>query len=56
MGLLEILLIIGCAAIVIGVIITSIIRKKQGKSSCDCGCDCCACSRCSGKSNIKKDD
>lgn len=46
MGILEILLIIACTAIVFGVIITSIINKKRGKSSCDCGCS--ACSKCSG--------
>lgn len=49
MGVLEILLIIFCAAIVIGVIITSVIRKKQGKSSCDCGCNCCHNEHCSVK-------
>lgn len=47
MGFWEIILIIGCAALVIGVGIASIVRKKQGKSSCDCGCDCSHCNRCS---------
>ena len=46
MGIWEILLIIGCAVIVIGVITASIIRKVKGKPSCDCGCSgncsCCA--------------
>lgn len=46
MGVGEILLIIGCAVIVAGVIITAVIRKKQGKSSCDCGCGCCGCTAC----------
>lgn len=44
---LEIVLIIACVAIVVGVIVSRIIKKKQGKPTCDCGCDgcsgCCAC-------------
>lgn len=46
MGVWEILLIIACAAIVISVITTSIIRKKQGKNSCSGNC-----SQCSGCKN-----
>ena len=44
---LDIVLIIGCVAVVLGVAIAAIIRKKKGKSSCggDCGC-CGACSAC----------
>ncbi len=43
----EILLIIGCVAIVVGVIVSRIVAKKKGKSSCDCGCsDCSACKMC----------
>lgn len=40
LGIGEIILIAACAAIVIGAIITAIIRKVQGKKSCggDCGC------------------
>lgn len=38
MGAIEIILIIACALIVVGVITKSIIDKKQGKCSCDC-CD-----------------
>ena len=48
----EILLIIGCVAIVVGVITSRIIARKKGKSTCDCGCDCSACAachRCAGK-------
>lgn len=37
MGPLEIILIIVCAAVVIGVIASRIIRRKQGKPDCDCG-------------------
>ena len=46
MGVLEIILIVACAAIVIGVITASIIKKKQGKCSCDCGGDCAHCAAC----------
>lgn len=47
---IEIIVIIGCVLIVGGVIITSIINKKKGKSSCGCGCaDCSKCSHCSSK-------
>ena len=46
MKLFEIVLVIACALFVIGVITTSIIRKKQGKCSCDCGGDCSHCKAC----------
>lgn len=57
MGPFEIILIIVCVAIVVGVCAASIIRKKKGKSSCDCGGDCSCCSHCSyGKTaNVGKD-
>ena len=48
----EIAVIVGAAAIVIGVIVAAIIRKKKGISSCDCGCDCAHCKGC----GIKKPD
>lgn len=57
MGLPEILLIIACAAIVIGVITASVVRKKRGKSSCGCGGECtgcCRCSLCDGGKETKK--
>ena len=41
MNVFEILLIVGCAAIVISVVTVSVVKKKRGKSSCGCGCDCC---------------
>ncbi len=44
--LFEILLIVFCVAIVAGVIISSIVRRKQGKCSGDCGCDCSHCAMC----------
>lgn len=47
LGVGEILLIIACALIVIGVVAAAIVRKIKGKSACggDCGC-CAGCSRC----------
>lgn len=42
MGLFEILLIIACSLIVVGVIVKSVIDRKNGKNSC--GCDCSSCS------------
>jgi hypothetical protein len=47
MGIAEVLLIIGCAALVIGVIVAAVVRKVKGKPSCDCGCDCSRCHLCS---------
>ncbi len=47
MGAPEIILIVACAALVIGVIVARILRKKKGKGGCDCGCsDCSACHYC----------
>ncbi|MCR4726379.1 MAG: FeoB-associated Cys-rich membrane protein [Clostridia bacterium] len=53
MKVFEILLIVFCAAIVIGVIAARIVRKKKGKPSCDCGCSDCSC--CSACQKAKKD-
>lgn len=44
MGFFEILLIVACALIVISVIVSWIIRKKKGKTSC--GCNCSSCGHC----------
>ena len=42
-----IVLIVGCVAIVAGVILSRIIARKKGKPSCDCGCaDCASCKLC----------
>ena len=50
MTLIEILVIVGCVLVVGGVIISSIINKKKGKTSCGCGCtDCSKCSSCTSK-------
>ena len=53
MGILEILLIVFCVAVVVSVSVVSIVRKKQGKCSCDCGGDCAHCHACS---NSQKSD
>ncbi len=45
-------LIIGlAAAFVLGVIVFTVLRKKQGKSGCGCDCGCCggSCSSCKQK-------
>lgn len=56
MGIWEILLIVACVALVVGVIVFSLIKKKNGK--CGGGCsDCPYCKSChsrKGKSNNQK--
>lgn len=47
MNAIDYIIIIGCVAFVIGVIIMSINNKKKGKTSC--GCDCAHCSGCINK-------
>ncbi len=47
----EILIIVAACLIVVGVIVSGIVRKKQGKSGCDCGCS--SCSGCAGCSSRK---
>ena len=42
----EIILIVVCAAVIVGVLISFVIRKKKGKCSCDCGGDCPHCAGC----------
>lgn len=46
MGVPEIILIIACVAIVVGVSVTAYVNKKKGKCSCDCGGDCAHCNAC----------
>ena len=53
MGAGEIILIVICTAVVFGVIIAAIVRKKQGKSSC--GGDCSCWGGCSACKNVHKD-
>ena len=50
MELIEIVVIAACVIIVGGVIITSLINKKKGKTSCDC--DCSKCTGCACSKNI----
>lgn len=54
LGVCDIILIIACSLIVVGVIISAIVRKVKGKTHCggDCGC-CSGCSHC--KSNSTDD-
>lgn len=47
MKLLEILLIVGCALLVAGVIVAAVVGKKRGKSGCGCCADCAHCQSCS---------
>lgn len=42
----EILIIVLACAFVIGVVVWQIVRKKKGKSGCDCGGNCAACRGC----------
>ena len=46
MGAGEIILIVACAAIVVGVVVAVIVRKAKGKPACcdECSgnCSCCA--------------
>lgn len=47
----EIVLIVACVAIVVGVVIAAVVRKVKGKSSCGCDCaNCGMCPHCSAKS------
>lgn len=55
LGLGEVVLIIACALIVVSAVITAIVRKVKGKTSCggDCGY-CSSCSHC--KCDVRSDD
>ena len=53
----QVLLIVGCVAVVVGVVTSRIVAKKKGKPSCDCGCsDCAACRYCHESKEKKKRD
>lgn len=46
----EIILIVACVAIVVGVIVATVVRKLKGKSGCDCDCASCKlCSHCTSQ-------
>ena len=46
MGVREVILIVACALIVVGVAVSFLVKKLKGKPTCDCGCDCAHCSGC----------
>ena len=52
---IEIIVIVVCALIVIGVITMSIINKKKGKTSCGCNCANCK-NSCSKKGEEKNEE
>lgn len=56
MGAWEIILIIACAAIVLGVAISFIVKKAKGKPTCDCGCDCAHCKGCAYCESFKQNN
>lgn len=49
----EILLVAVCVAVVFGVTLSAIKRKKKGKSAFGCGGDCSHCSQCAYHSKEK---
>lgn len=52
LGIGEIVLIIACAALVVGVAVAAIARRVKGRTSCDCAeCSGC-CERC--KADVKQ--
>lgn len=55
LGVGEIILIVACAAVVIGVVVAAIVRKRKGADSCcdECG-SCPHCHRCADKNNSEK--
>ena len=51
---IEIVAIVVCADIVLGVLISAIIRRVKGKTGCDCA-DCCGgCAGCGKKPDKRK--
>ena len=52
----EILIIVLAAAFVIGVAAWRIVRRRQGKGGCDCGCsDCSHCTACASDTRKQTD-
>lgn len=52
---IEIIVIIACVLIVGGVIVKSIIDKKNGKTGCGCDCSkCSGCTSCKMRENQKE--
>ena len=54
MGFFEIIVIVVCSLIVVGVIAKAIIDKKKGKSPCGCDCSKCSCGCGLNKNNDHK--
>ena len=54
MGVGDIILISICAAVVVGVLATWIVKKIKGKPTCDCGGDCSHCAYCKYENLNKK--
>lgn len=55
MKAVEIIILIGAVAVVAGVIIAGLWKKKKGKGGC-CGCDCSSCACCpAAKKKEKKE-
>lgn len=51
---IEIIAIVVCAVIVVGVLVSALIRRAKGKTGCDCG-DCCGgCAGCGKKSDKRR--
>ena len=50
---IDVIIGVGAAAVVLGVIIWAVIRKKQGKSV---SCDCSSCEGCQGACPKKQQD
>lgn len=46
----EILIIVAAAAFVLSIVVWQIVRKKKGKSGCDCCGECTHCPHCKPKS------
>ena len=55
LGVGEIIVIVACAAVVLGVVIGAVVRKKKGKCACCDECDGCThCTQCADKNNSEK--
>ncbi len=50
---IEIIAIVVCAVIVVGVLVSALIRRAKGKTGCDCCGGCAGCGKKSDKRKIK---
>ncbi len=54
---IDILLIVALAVLLVGIVANLIVRKKQGKTGCGCGCQGCpSASACAAAKNAQKID